>query len=79
MGDAVLLKAVQEWSRSVEKLRLFHNHYTLEVLVHAARFVVAANGNVSIESWFLRDIWIVNTAKVLVEQVIETFMNVICL
>ena len=79
MGDAVLLKAVQEWSRSVGELRLPHNHHTLEVLVHTAWLVVAANGNVSIEPWLLCGVRVINTAKVLVEQVIEALMNVICL
>ena len=77
--DAVLLKAVQEWSRSVGELWLPHNHYTLEVLVHTAWLVVAANGNVSIEPWLFLRVWVVNTPKVLVEQVIEALMNVICL
>ena len=79
MGDAVLLKSVQEWSRGVKELRLLHNHHTLEVLVNTARLVMAANGNVSVEPWLLVGVWVINASKVLVEQVIEALVNVICL
>ena len=79
LGDAVLLKSVQEWSRGVRELRLLHNHHTLEVLVHTAGLVMAANGNVSVEPWLLVGVWVINASKVLVEQVIEALVNVICL
>ena len=79
MGDAILLKSVQEWSRGVRELRLLHNHHTLEVLVHTAGLVMAANGNVSVEPWLLVGVWVINASKVLVEQVIEALVNVICL
>ena len=79
MGDAVLLKSVQEWSRGVKELRLLHNHHTLEVLVNTTRLVMAANGNVSVEPGFLVGVWVINASKVLVEQVIEALVNVICL
>ena len=41
--------------------------------------MVAANGNFSIEPWLLVGVWVINTSKMLVEQVIEAIMNIICL
>lgn len=67
VGDAILLKAVQERRGCLRKLRLPHNYYTLELLVHTGWLVVAANCNISIEPWLLHTVWVVNASKVLVK------------
>ena len=77
MCDAVLLKAVEEGCRCVLHLRLLDNHNTLEVGVHTGGFQVSPNGNVGVVASTL--LGIINLTKALVEEIIEAFMNVICL
>ena len=75
--DAVLLKAVEEGCWCVLHLRLFDNHNTLEVRIHTRWLHVGPNSNVGIVvSTTFR---IINLAEALVEEVIEAFVNIICL
>ena len=77
--NSVLLKPVQERSRSVLHFRFLYNDNTLEVLVDPTRFVVATNGNVCIELGLFGWVRIVNPPEVLVEEVVEALMNVVSL
>ena len=75
--DAILLKAVEEGCRCVLHLRLLNDHNTLKVRVHTGGFCVSPNGNVGVVTG--APLGVINLTKALVEKVIETFMNVICL
>ena len=77
VGDAVLLKPVQEWSWRVHHLRLLHNHNTLEVGVHSARSQVGSDGNVGVVTG--TPVLVVDPTEPLVEEVVEAFVDVVCL
>ena len=75
--DAIFLKAVEEGCWCVLHLRLLDDYNTLEVRVHTGGFQVGPNGNVGVVTGAL--LGDINLTKALVEEVIETFMDVICL
>ena len=75
--DAILLEAVEERCWCVLHLRLFDNHNTLKVGVHSGGLCVGSNSNVGeVARSFMG---IINLTKALVKEVIEAFMDVICL
>ena len=76
VGQTVLFKAVQEWGWCVLHLRLLHHHHTLKLRVHPAGLGVGTYGYVGIVT---RSMSIINPAEPLIEQVIETLMNIISL
>jgi len=75
--DAVLLKAVKEGCWSVFQFRLFDDHHTLEVGIHTRGLCVSPNGNVCVVTSAM--LGIVNSTKALIEEVIEAFVDAVCL
>ena len=75
VGDAVLLKPVEERSRRVDHLRLLHDHHTLEVGVHSARSQVGPDGNVCVVA--VTSVLVVDATEPLVEEVVEAFVDVV--
>ena len=75
--DTILLQAVEEGCWCVLHLRLLDNHHTLKVGVHAGGFQVGPNSNVGVVTG--APLGVINLTKALVEEVIEAFMNIICL
>ena len=75
--DTIFFKAIEEGCWCVLQLRLLNDNHTLKVGVHTGGLCMSTNGNVSIVTCALpRNI---NPAEALVEEVIEAFMNIICL
>lgn len=77
MGDAVLLKPVEEGSRCVDHLRFLHDHHTLEVGVNPAGSQVGPNSNVGVITGAF--LLVVDAAEPLVEEVVEALVDVVCL
>ena len=75
--DVVFLKAIEEGCWCVLHFRLLNDHNTLKVRVHTGGLCVGSNGNVGVVT--SAPLGVINFTKALVEQVIETFMNIICL
>ena len=75
--DAILLKAVEKGYWCALHLKLLNDHNTLEVGVHTRGFCVGPNSNVGVVTGAL--LGIINLMKALVEEIIEAFMNIICL
>ena len=75
--DAILLKAVEEGCWCVLHFWFLDDHNTLKVGVHTGWFYVGPNGNIGVVASTL--LGIINPTKALVEEVIEAFVDVICL
>ena len=75
MADAVLLKPVEEGGRSPGYLALLHHNHTLKVLVDAAWLQVGTDGYVGIVTRAV--LRVVYASEALVEQVVETLVDVV--
>lgn len=77
MADEVLLKAVQKGRWHPLHIGLLNDHHTLEVWVYKAGFSVRANGNIGEVT--RSSVGVIYTPKILIEEVVETLVNFICL
>ena len=77
MSDAIFLKSVEEGRGCILHFRFLQDDHTLKVGVHTARLQMGPYGNIGVVPWpFLG---VIDPPKSLVEEVVETLMNIISL
>ena len=76
MRDTVLLKSIEERSRCASNFRFLDDNNTLKIFVNTTRLYYRPNGNVCKVTSAIQMLY---SAKPLIEEGIETFMNIISL
>ena len=77
MCYVILLESVQERCWCLIQFRLLNGYNALKVGMYTARLKMSTNGNVSIQS--CSRIWVINSLKSPIKQIIEPLMNIISL